>query len=767
MFPMAKSAHEPLLYDVRLNGTDHDVILLKGLPDEASSVLLSGTVVLSVREPIQIKNLSLRLYGKLGLNIPVQYQSAKGPAQRYVKSERRFYEHTWDNLNVENYFENLYDNYGKRAPITSRSSGNLADFNRRSKSSTTSLISLAGLSSSTPNHHTLVQGNYEFPFSAILPGTLTESVEGLPNASIVYKLEANIERGKFYSDLICKKHIRVVRTMRPDSLELSETMAVDNTWPKKVDYSISVPAKALAIGSLTPVHIEVVPLMKGLRLGPIKITLVENSQYCGSFGTVGSQERTVCKTKIKDPLGHVKKDPSEVSGKGEDGSAYQDCWQVDTFLQVPPSLSKCTQDCTLLNSIKVRHKIKFVVSLLNADGHVSELRASLPAQLFISPFVALSVKNTENFMHSGGSSNASSRRGSSTDEDDVIFARTASELELASLANGWQVPTSVPDLMSPPNYGSHIYDRLWNDISVSNTPRGSGSQTPIEGNSIGQVLDNQNNVAELEDNLQRLHVQRQGLNRSASTSNVNPTNPTGQNENVGGNESPQAGPIRSASSAQFFPSPMFRSGSTGLMEQQGPSRNFAATPLVTSGSSVQHLSRSNSSMWNLPQSPQKEWGNVNKLSRVPSYEKAIKSESIGNDLPPRYPDDEVPDVRHHIERPQVGRHRSTSSVLTKPSGSSVPSPQPSQAALVRRGSSSSISGLTTPPAAHGDGPSNGVPAGGKNQTANKYFSFGMTPVGSSSSTGSFGHKRSSSKGSLHERSHSLTNLKGLLKKDRK
>lgn len=292
MFPMSKSGKEPLLYDVRINGTDHDVILLKGPPEEASSVLLSGTVVLSVREPIQIKNLTLRLYGRLRLNIPVQYQSAKGPAQRYVKSERRFYEHTWDDLNIESYFENLYDNYGKRTAITSRSSGNLAEVNRRSRSSTTSLISLAGLSSSGPNHHTLVQGNYEFPFSAILPGSLVESVEGLPNASIVYKLEANIERGKFFSDLICKKHVRVVRTMRPDSLELSETMAVDNTWPKKVDYSISVPAKALAIGSLTPIHIEVVPLMKGLRLGPIKITLVENSQYCGTFGSVGSQERT-------------------------------------------------------------------------------------------------------------------------------------------------------------------------------------------------------------------------------------------------------------------------------------------------------------------------------------------------------------------------------------------------------------------------------------------------------------------------------------------
>ncbi|GAV55404.1 hypothetical protein ZYGR_0AV00350 [Zygosaccharomyces rouxii] len=797
MFPMAKSNKaEPLLYDVRLHGTEHDVVLLKGPPDEASSVLLSGTVVLSVREPIQIKNLSLKMHGKIRLNVPVQYQGARGPAQRYVKYERTFYEHTWDNLNINSYFENLYDNYGKRATINSKSSGNLADLHRRSKSSTSSLISLAGLSASSGSHnhhhhHTLLQGNYEFPFSAILPGSLVESVEGLPNASITYKLEANIERNKFYSDLICRKHIRVVRTLQTDAVELSETMAVDNTWPNKVDYSISVPAKAIAIGSLTPIHIEVVPLMKGLRLGPIKVTMIENSQYCGSFGNVATQERTVCKTKLKDPLGHVNRGPRDPE---EEELAFQDRWQVDTFLQVPTSLSKCVQDCTLLNSIKVRHKLKFVISLINADGHVSELRASLPAQLFISPFVALTVKNPQRPEYeNGGGSNSSSRRtslGNDEGDEDVIFAKTASEIELANLVNNWQVPSSVPDLMSPPNYESHVYDRLWSDVSAPDTPHGSGTQTPIEGQSIGEVLDSQQNVNELEDNLLRLHLQRQtGRNRSASTSNATPGNPTqdpeetraeaASNGNASGNVSPSAASATSptaasptASSATPPPlpqvAPMLRSGSTSLVDQQSGARGFPPGPLVTSGASVQNLSRSSSSMLHIPQSPSKEV-TLNNLSRVPSYDKAIKSESAGNDLPPVYPVDENPshDRKHNLERPQVVHHKSSSSLFSKKSNSSIPSPQPSQAALVRRGSSSSGSGISPPVQSHVDSSSNGPAYTGKNQTVNKHFSFGMTPVGSASSTGSFPLKRSPSKGGLHERSSSLNNLRSLLKSHKK
>ena len=74
--------------------------------------------------------------------------------------------------------------------------------------------------------------------------------------------------------MIAKKRLRIIRTLTSDAVELSETIAVDNTWPNKVEYSLSCPTKAIAIGSSTPITMTLVPLLKGLQLGDIKIVFI-------------------------------------------------------------------------------------------------------------------------------------------------------------------------------------------------------------------------------------------------------------------------------------------------------------------------------------------------------------------------------------------------------------------------------------------------------------------------------------------------------------
>lgn len=50
------SPDQELLFDIQVhNDRDGGVVLLKGCPDEAASVLLSGNIMLSVKEPIRIK----------------------------------------------------------------------------------------------------------------------------------------------------------------------------------------------------------------------------------------------------------------------------------------------------------------------------------------------------------------------------------------------------------------------------------------------------------------------------------------------------------------------------------------------------------------------------------------------------------------------------------------------------------------------------------------------------------------------------------------
>lgn len=381
----ATNARDPLLFDIRLKSTDHDVLLLKGKQDEASSVLLAGSIVLSVSEPIQIKGLSLRLIGKLRLNIPTTYCINGVNTKKYLKFEKRVFTYNWDEFNMDDFFDNMYDNYGKvksnvsgrTSPINISQNGGSSTLNghlatpKRNRSSS----SLLSLGSASNNYRTLLQGNYEFPFSTVLPGSLTESVEGLPNATLIYKLEAVLERPKI-SDLVCQKPLRVVRTLSPDAVELSETVAAENSWPNKVDYTLSVPAKSIAVGSATPIYIVIVPILKGLKLGHIKISLLETSQYLGNVGGIIHQDRIVSKVKLKDPLGHIAqikgREARVKSGEQHPDDLYeidfQDRWEIDTVLNIPPSLSKCTQDCDIFNNIKVRHKLKFSISLINQSG---------------------------------------------------------------------------------------------------------------------------------------------------------------------------------------------------------------------------------------------------------------------------------------------------------------------------------------------------------------------------------------------------------------
>ncbi|KAG7191753.1 uncharacterized protein KQ657_002889 [Scheffersomyces spartinae] len=529
-----------------LKNVEHDVLVLKGSEADAGSVLLNGAVTLAVTDPISVKKISVRLYSTLRLK---QNQMAIG-TQKGTVFEKKLYEYNWESSEFESYLNNLYENSssshlhspvgspphlghssstqsvlqkthsstslkGLTSAFKSKSSSNLMNAfhlsNLHNNGSSTSLatsVSNAGNPKSPPSSssHVLVHGNYEFPFSAILPGSMPESVEGLPGANVVYKIEAIIDRGKFLKLIIAKKHVRVVRTLTTDAVELTETVAVDNTWPKKVEYSLNVPAKAIAIGGGTPVSFMLVPMLKGLRLGDIKIQMVELYSYMGIFPPPVNGERIVSEKFIPKP-------------NEDDPNFMMDRWEVDTFLKVPASLSKCTQDCDISVHMKVRHKIKFVIGLINPDDHVSELRASLPVQLFISPFLTVTARHEDD-----NASINNEQHGAGGDQEEVIFTRDShnfSGLSLDRLAVGGtggneeeggaphpsSSHTSLNGFVAPPLYEKHIYDRLWNDISPIETPLASGYVSPqrsILSEQLGGI-----DGALLKENLRQLSIRQQ------------------------------------------------------------------------------------------------------------------------------------------------------------------------------------------------------------------------------------------------------------------
>jgi hypothetical protein len=478
-------------------------------------------------------------------------------------------------------------------------------------------------------------------------------VEGLPGASLVYKLQANIERGRFNNDLIAKKHLRIVRTLTPDTVDLTETMAVDNTWPKKVEYTISTPSKAIAIGSSVPISMLLVPLVKGLKLGKVKVSLVEYFSCAGSFGPSHAGERTITTMTV----------PSTFQNISEDR------WEVDTSFPIPPSLSKCTQDVDILNNIRVRHKVKFVIGLVNPDGHVSELRASLPIALFISPFVALGVKNYDRGDSVADNSLAAFAELSEDnehvpDDDDVIFAPDPeSTIPASSEANG---DVLAAELQAPPNYGSHIYDRLWNEIPIEDTPEGSTAQTPVPGTPITQNGESLN-VNRLTENLRKLHFQQRmndqssfSLN-SAAMSFANNSNEQYDDDDDNDGLSFQVGSSEPTHPPFHMGTPLNETSEQDYFSLRHQPSGIVSPGVASPG--VHHISRANSSSnLSLQQlsssSPQQttDWDS-DTLLKVPSYQVAMRSPTP-DDLSPVY----VPPTLDEIEmtRPKSMHLKSSS-----------------------------------------------------------------------------------------------------------
>ncbi|OIW25197.1 hypothetical protein CONLIGDRAFT_583411 [Coniochaeta ligniaria NRRL 30616] len=377
------------LFEIRL---DSDFLVFRGNEHESSGQLLKGTVVLCLPSPLKVEDIHLRLTGTLHLSWTDSKVTPTGISSQKVDKTSVILNHRWK-------------------PFVGIGAAD---------------------SSSTTRAITLPAGNYEWPFELELPGNTSESVEGLPEASITYKLKATVARGKLAYDLHAYKRLRIIRTLESSALEFLHSMSVENIWPNKVEYSILIPRKAIVFGSSVPLEMRFTPLLKGLELGDITIRLVEVHDIIVQ-GPTGhalkehKKEREVTHWTV--PMSREEHWCDMIEDTGQEG------WVMSTTLDLPRKIGKCVQDVNV-QGIKIRHKLKMVVALKNPDGHISELRATLPVTIFISPNMPLDDEG--NLVHGTPLS--------ATPEE----ART----------------------MAPPTYGDHVLDEIFRDAE------NDGLQTP-------------------------------------------------------------------------------------------------------------------------------------------------------------------------------------------------------------------------------------------------------------------------------------------------
>lgn len=299
----------------------------------------------------------------------------------------------------------------------------------------------------------LPSDNYEWPFSCILEGALPESVEGMKDAWIIYRLKAEIKR-KRGRDIVVRKPLRIVRTLDANALELAHAMvrshphtrlrfrgllltlsqSVENIWPNKIEYSISIPNKAVAFGSFVQVDFKLISLLKGLVIGNISTQVREEHEFVvdpeWGVSALNNGITKVDRTIVSDVYKVNPEQDEQVIDEVAEG------YQFSRYLELPKTLNQCLQDCNV-KGIKVRHKVKFNVQLHNPDGHISELRANLPVSFYISPSLPINENN-----------------------DLVDQSPQAGRAAIANdLAHS-----------APPVYGQHTLDALYSDVDGYRTP---------------------------------------------------------------------------------------------------------------------------------------------------------------------------------------------------------------------------------------------------------------------------------------------------------
>lgn len=307
--------------------------------------------------------------------------------------------------------------------------------------------------------HKVKAGTIEWPFEFELSPSMPESVEGLRETYIVYHLHASVSRpGWNAKDVLAQEHIRIVRTLGQDSMEMTRSRVNADIWANKISYSISIPTDAVVFGTSITADVELTPIKKGLRLGKVELRLVETvikriqqSEVPDTRGDRSKSEETEVAKHDMDFPEHSRVMYDDETA--DNPTMGDEMYRFKATLQLPKSLHQVRQDVDS-HQINVSHRFKLMVNIHNPEGHISQLVCRLPVKLFISPNLPVDERNEVSGILNG-----------------------AAEAELNN------AETTVT---APPEYGRHQLDQLFNDIDPAGYMSRAGSAPGTPGGLYAQ-----------------------------------------------------------------------------------------------------------------------------------------------------------------------------------------------------------------------------------------------------------------------------------------
>jgi hypothetical protein len=304
--------------------------------------------------------------------------------------------------------------------------------------------------------HLLSAQQHRWEFEFALPGNLPDSIENNDTGSVQYRLKAVAERPTFMLNYTDKKSVRIIRHVLPSNTEMFTPMTITNEWANKLEYNISVPSKVFTEDETIPVNLRIVPKLPDLKVRYLTCSLKEYVTYsAGSNSQFSKTEGRIVKF-----------------FRDEQFPCRGDIWQKTETIRVPRCPSGIQFD-TKNELIRIRHKLKFTMSLINSDMHISELRAALP--VIICPISQRTEENVlpayeealrdipyfdmSEYLYSSGDSAA----GSPTEERDAMFDSVqAANTAVQNIQQQW-----AASLNRVPSYRTALRDRPATDLPTS------------------------------------------------------------------------------------------------------------------------------------------------------------------------------------------------------------------------------------------------------------------------------------------------------------
>lgn len=224
---------------------------------------------------------------------------------------------------------------------------------------------------STPKKtSTLSAGLHKWDFELLIPGNLPPTLDS-EIGSVSYKFKATIERTAFVQNSVKKKSIRIIRCISPSEFELVQSLEIHNTWAQKMVYDISVPSKLFSFNDTIPISFKILPIASHLRVHAIMASIKEYCTYTAN-GHTKTDSRIVRLVRLDNPFAGAVSTTSSLP-----------TWNKVLDLLVPSKSPIIFADADS-EMIRIRHRLKFVISLVNGDGHISELRCAVQVNIIES-----------------------------------------------------------------------------------------------------------------------------------------------------------------------------------------------------------------------------------------------------------------------------------------------------------------------------------------------------------------------------------------------